>query len=109
MQIIGFGKSMALNKSLLRLIIVFLLYISGTVMGFIREFSLNSGGYNSLNFILEKGIIFDNRGLVVKLIFINKFLDKGHKFGLIGFGQFQVFLHELNFHVDGSDGLLFLS
>lgn len=45
---------------------------------------------------------------MVELILFYKFFDDGHEFCLIGFGLLQIFLHELDFHIDGSDGLLFL-
>jgi hypothetical protein len=88
----------------LRLLVVEIPWTVGSLPGI----SFHSGGYNSLDLILKERILLDNGGLIVEFILFDKFLDDGHEFGFIGLGEFEVFLHDLNFHIDGSDSLLFL-
>lgn len=98
---------MRLDIFLLGLIVVEILR---TVMRSpLRSITFHSGGDDSLDLIFEERILFDNGGLVVELILFDKFLDDGHEFGFIGLGLFEVFLHDLYFHIDGFDSLLFLA
>lgn len=76
-------------------------------MCFARVNFLNSGD-DSLNFSFEEGIISDNGSFIAKLILFDKFLNYRHELGLIGLGFFEIFLHKLNLHINGSDSFLFI-